>query len=142
MIKREMKVKQKFYHEQKDKERTSCSGKPNKLHNQWQGLFPIVKIISEVTYQVDLGTQLKLYRTFHVNCMKLWTPPESAAFLAYDNDEEDLENVEIVHRSHMLDTHHLDIEKFKEKYKDVIHEVPGKTQIVQHDIRTGDAVPI
>ena len=74
--------------------------------------------------------------------MKLWTPPESAAFLEYDNDEEDLENVEIVHRSHMLDTHHLDIEEFKEKYKDVIHEVPGKTQIVQHDIRRGDAVPI
>ena len=92
--------------------------------------------------QVDLGTQLKQYHTFHVNCMKLWTPPESAAFLAYDNDEEDLENVEVVHRSHMLDTYHLDIERLKEKYKDVIQDVPGKTQIVQHDIHTGDAVPI
>ena len=104
-------------------------GKPNKLHNQWQGPFPNVKIIAEVTYQVDLGIQLKLYRTFHVNCMKLWTPPESAAFLAYDNDEEDLENVEIVHRSHMLDTHQLDIEKFKEKYKDAIQEVPGRHKL-------------
>ena len=101
-----------------------------------------MKIITEVTYQVDLGTQLKQYRTFHVNCMKLWTLPESAAFLAYDNDKEDLENVEVVHSSHMLDPYHLDIEKFKEKYKDVIQDVPGKTQIVQHDIRTGDAVPI
>ena len=36
----------------------------------------------------------------------------------------------------------LDIEKFKEKYKDVIQDVPGKTQMVQHDIRTGDALPI
>ena len=74
--------------------------------------------------------------------MQLWTPPESAAFLAYDNDEEDLENVEVVHSSHMLDTHHFDIEKFKGKYKDVIQDVPGKTQIVQHDICAGDAVPI
>ena len=74
--------------------------------------------------------------------MKLWTPPESVAFLAYDNDEEDLENVEVVHNSHILGRHHLDIEKFKEKYKDVIQDVPGKTQIVQHDIHTGDAVPI
>ena len=123
-------MKQKFYHDQKAKER------------KWQGPFPIVKIITEVTYQVDLGTQLKQYRTFHVNCMNLWTPPESAAFLAYDNDEEDLENVEVVHTSHMLDLHHLDIKMFKEKYKDVIQDVPGKTQIVQHDIRTGDAVPI
>ena len=100
-----------------------------------------MKIITEVTYQVDLGTRLKQYRTFHVNCMKLWTPPESAAFLAY-NDEEDLENVEVVHSSCMLDPHHLDIEKFKEKYKDVIQDIPGKTQIVQHDIRTGASVPV
>ena len=35
--------------------------------------------------------------------MKLLTPPESAAFLAYDNDKEDLENVEVVHSSHILD---------------------------------------
>ena len=144
-------MKQKFCHDQKAKERTFTVGdfvlvfrlgKTNKLHNQWQGPFPIVKIITEVTYQVDLGTRLKQYCTFHVNCMKLWTPPESAAFLAYDNDEEDLENVEVVHSSHILDPHHLDIEKFKEKYKDVIQDVQGKTQIVQHDIRTGDAVPI
>ena len=36
----------------------------------------------------------------------------------------------------------LDIEKFKEKYKDVIQDVPGKTQIVQHGIHTENAVPI
>ena len=47
-----------------------------------------------------------------------------------------------MYSSHTLDPHHLDIEKFKEKYKDVIPDVPGKTQIVQHDMRTGDAVPI
>ena len=135
---RDEKVKQKFCHDQKAKERSFTVGdfvlvfRLEKLtnDNQWQGSFPIVKIITEVTYQVDLGTRLKRYRTFHVNCMKLWTPPESAAFLAYDNDEEDLENVEVVYSSHILDPHHLDIEKFKEIYKDVIQDVPGKTQIV------------
>ena len=88
------------------------------------------------------GNPVKTVSYLQVNCMKLWTTPGSAAFLAYDNNEEDLENVEVVHSSHILDPHHLDIEKFKEKYKDVIQDVPGKTQIVQHDICTGDAVPI
>ena len=74
--------------------------------------------------------------------MKLWTPPESAAFLAYDSDEEYLENVEVVHSSHILDPHHFDIEKFNEKYKDALQDIPEKTQTVQHDICTGDAVPI
>ena len=116
--------------------------KTNKLHNEWQGPFPNMKIITEVTYRVVLGTQLIQYLSFHVNCMKLWTPPEAAAFLAYDNDEEDLENVEVLHSSHILDPHHLDIEKFKEKYKGVIQDVPGKTQIVQHDTRTSSSVRI
>ena len=53
------KVKQKFYHDQMAKERTFTVGdfvlvfrlgKNNKLHNQWQGPFPIVKIITELTY--------------------------------------------------------------------------------------------
>ena len=77
---RDEKVKQKLYHDQKAKERTFTVGdfvlvftlgKSNKLHNQRQGPFPIGKIITEVTYQVDLGTQFKQYRTFHVSCMKL-----------------------------------------------------------------------
>ena len=108
---RDEKMKQKFYHDQKAKERTFTlgdfvlvfrPGKTNKLHNQWQGPFPIVKIITKITYQADLGTRLKQYRAFHVNCMKLWTPPESAAFLAYDNDMEDQENIKVVHSSQML----------------------------------------
>ena len=105
---RDGKVKQKFYHDQKAKERTSTVGdfvlvfRLGKLTNYTinGAPFPIVEIIPEVTYQVDLGTQLIQYRTFHVNCIKLWTRPESAAFLAYDNDKENLENVEVVHGSH------------------------------------------
>ena len=58
-------MKQNFYHDLKAKERTFTvgdfvlvfrPGKTNKLSIQRQGPFPIVKIITEVTYQVDLGT--------------------------------------------------------------------------------------
>ena len=41
-----------------------------KLENQCQVPFIITKVIAGVTYQVDLGTSGKRYRTFHVNCMK------------------------------------------------------------------------
>ena len=36
----------------------------------------------------------------------------------------------------------MDLKKLKDKYKDVLKDVPIKTTLVQHDITTGDAVPI
>ena len=36
----------------------------------------------------------------------------------------------------------MDLKKLKDKYKDVLKDMLGKTTLVQHDILTGDAVPI
>ena len=91
------KESQKFYHDKKSVVRNFDVGeyvlvfrpiRKSKLENQWQGPYIISKKLTEVTYQVDLGTFEKRYRTFHVNCMKKWTSPNPAAFMALD--EEDL----------------------------------------------------
>ena len=75
--------------------------------------------------------------------MRQWTSPASAVFLAQDTDEEDLEIEEEEKYTHIMqDSHHIDIEELKKKYKDVLQDVPGRTTLVQHDIPTGDAVPI
>ena len=75
--------------------------------------------------------------------MRQWTSPASAVFLAQDTDEEDLEIEEEEKYTHIMqDSHHIDIEELKKKYKDVLQDVPGGTTLVQHDIPTGDAVPI
>ena len=74
--------------------------------------------------------------------MRQWTSPASAVFLAQDTDEEDLEiEEEEKYTNIMQDSHHIDIEELKKKYKDVLQDVPGRTTLVQHDIPTGDAVP-
>ena len=41
----------------------------DQLVNRGQGPFPIAKVLTPVTYKVDLGGRSKRYRTFHVNCM-------------------------------------------------------------------------
>ena len=75
--------------------------------------------------------------------MRQWTSPASAVFLAQDTDEEYLEIEEEEKYTHIMqDSHHIDIEELKKKYKDVLQDVPGRTTLVQHDIPTGDAVPI
>ena len=148
----EEKEKQKHYHDLTAKDRVFAvgdfvlvfrPGKQDKLQNQWQGPFPITKKVTDVTYKIDLGTKIKRYRIFHVNCMRQWTSPASAVFLAQDTDEEDLEIEEEEKYTHIMqDSHHIDIEELKKKYKDVLQDVPDRTTLVQHDIPTGDAVPI
>ena len=86
----EEKEKQKHYHDLTAKDRVFAvgdfvlvfrPGKQDKLQNQWQGSFPITEKVTDVTYKIDLGTKIKRYRIFHVNCMRQWTSPASAVFL-------------------------------------------------------------
>ena len=94
----------------------------SKLENQWQGPYIISKKLTEVTHQVDLGTFGKRYGTFHVNCMRKWTPPTPAAFMALD--EEDLNHEK--ENTHIMQTsHHMELEKFKSQFKDALQDVPG-----------------
>ena len=62
----------------------------DKLMNQWQSPFPIVKALIPVTYHVDLGTKTKRYRTFHIKCMREWKSPSVAVFLAETDEWEGL----------------------------------------------------
>ena len=67
--------------------------KKNKLRNEWQGSFIIMKKITEVTYQVDTGTSGKHFKKFHTNVMKSWTSPAPAVFLSEDQEVDDLFNM-------------------------------------------------
>ena len=66
----------KYYHDQRAVDRVFHVGefvlvfhprKTNKLHNKWQWPFIITEKITDVTYKVDLGSERKKYRTFHIN---------------------------------------------------------------------------
>ena len=101
------KVKQKGYYDQKTKERIFEVGsfvlvfKPtmkDKLSNQWQGSFPIVKVLTPVTYQVDAGTKNKQYHTYHVNFMKEWKSLSAEIFLVRTDEWKGLEKKERVNK--------------------------------------------
>ena len=111
----------------------------SKLEYQWQDPYIISKKLTEVTYQVDLGTFGKRYRTFHVNCMRKWTSPTPAAFMALDEEDinHEKENTHIIQTSH-----HIELEKLKSQFKDILQDVPGRTTLVHHKIPTQDAPPI
>ena len=65
-------------------------------------------------------------------------------FLAETDEWEGLEveGERVKSHTNVPKTHHLDLKSFKERFKDVLQDVPGRTSLVQHEIPTGDAVPI
>ena len=42
----------------------------------------------------------------------------------------------------MPKSHLVELERFKSKYREVLQDIPGKTSLVSHNIRTGDAPPV
>ena len=144
------KCKQKKHHDKSAKDRSFVVGdyvlvfrpvKKDKLMNQWDGPYPITKVVTSVTYQVDLGTKLKRYWTYHVNCIKKWTSPVASVFMSLMEDKKE----EALGKKHTLTlaTHQtIELCQLKEKFKDVLQDTPGRTGLVQHAIPTKDALPV
>ena len=111
--------------------------------NEWQGPFIVTKQITEVTYQVDTGASGKHHKMFHVNAMKSWTSPAPGVFLTEDQEMDNLfESNEEIKSNALPLMLHTQLTQLKEKYKDVIQDVPGRTCLVHHDILTGNSPPI
>ena len=47
----------------------------NKLLAKWQGPYPVKKVISPVTYEVDMFDHKKRRRVFHINMLRKWNTP-------------------------------------------------------------------
>ena len=117
--------------------------KKKTLLNEWQGLIIITKKIIEVIYQVDTGTSEKHYKTFHTNVMKPWASPAPAVFLAEVQEVGDLFNLNKEIKLTALSlVKNTQLTRFKEEYKDVIEDKPGRMCLVHHDISTGCSPPI
>ena len=149
---RSEKVKQKGYYDQKAREHNFEVGSfilvfistlKNKPLNQWQGPYPITEVVTPVTYRVDVGENNSKPHTYHVNCMKKWNSPSAAVFLAESEEWESVEEEGKGNRDNSLHESQLhELEKFKNNYRDVLRDVPGKTSMVYHSIPTGDACPV
>ena len=113
--------------------------KRSKLENLWQGPYPISKRVSEVTFQIFQGNMGKRFRTFHVNCMTKWTSPVPAAFITLDKERINEQTEEI---SNLIEIQTTELNKLKEKFKDVIEDVLGRMSIEVHAIPMKDAPPI
>ena len=107
----------------------------DKLQNQ---PFLITEIIIPVTYQVDLGANIKSHRTFHVNAMRKWNSPQHVCSwqMTWMTWEVGKKKLAHPHTSLTSTTGSWD------NLKDVQQDIPRKTSLVQRAIPTGEAVHI
>ena len=86
---------------------------------------------------------MKRHHNFHINVLRKWNAPSAAVFLAEGEGIDSLINGKEKVNIHttLLSPNLIELGKFKERYRDVLQDIPGRTSLVPHNILTGDALP-
>ena len=73
--------------------------------------------------------------------MKPWISPEAAVFLSLENEFDDQSPLELEDKlpTHLNLSQQQQLMELKEDFRDVLLDVLGRTDVVTHAIRTGDA---
>ena len=115
----------------------------NRLLAQWHGPYPVTKTHSQVTYEVDMLDKHKRCRVFHVNMLRKWNPPTPLSLWA-DNDEDHFEhatswndnsgdNKPLISKR-LTKQQQRELSDLLANFSDVLSDLPGKTDVVQHRI--------
>ena len=126
----------------------------NKLLAEWQGPYQVSKQVGEVNYQIDMHDRRKRKRIFHVNMLRPWHVPTDVSYMAEEVPVTELEEVPVWRESDnenmskpqlgkkLSQQQRTDLETLLKSFADVIRDVPGRTSLIEHHIRTGNANPI
>ena len=130
----------------------------NRLQAEWQGPYAIQKQVGLVDYEINMSNKRKKLRVFHVNMLRRWHTATGTSYLAVQSDEMDEDDIvnfpveEIgggddgvgaVEVSDALDpSQQKGLEEVILEYAEVFRDKPGKTSLVEHRIRTDNAVPV
>ena len=125
----------------------------NKLLAQWQGPYQIVKRIGKVNYLIDMHDRRKRQRVFHVNMLRKWHVSPTVSLWAEELSESDPEDdVPIWNEGRAEDTPKIgdqlnleqqsELQELLRGYQDVFQNIPGRTNMTQHNIVSGSASPV
>ena len=128
----------------------------NMLLAQRQGPYPIIQKTGPVDYCVDMYDYRKCRRVFHVNMLKKWYPVAQSEMvnLAEQVDkhslDEDFPSWQLTRDApgepwlgkELTTSQQANLNDLIQEFKDVFSTKPGKTNIIEHHIQTGDTKPI
>ena len=123
----------------------------SKLLAQWQGPYQVRQRVGKVNYQVDMHDRRKRKRIFHINMLRPWRTRSESGYLAQESIDTEFEDVPVwseasdsevekcVFGEQLSEQQHDEFSKLLHRYSSVTKDVPGKTMLVEHHIRTGEA---
>lgn len=123
----------------------------SKLLAKWQGTYQVVKRVGKVNYQVDMHDWRKRKRIFHINMLRPWHTRIESGYLAQESIDTEFEDVPVwseaadsevekfVFGERLSEQQHDEFSALLHNYSSVTKDVPGRTTLVEHHIRTGEA---
>ena len=119
---------------------------------KWQGPYRVVKKIGKVNYLIGLYDRQKQMRIYHVNLLKKWETPVSDCYytteVSVEVDEEEGPDWRATRKGEPKLGEQLtmqqkqDLQGFMAEFVDVLQETPGRTDLTEHSIYTGEARPV
>ncbi len=101
----------------------------------WQGPYTVLERIGPVTYRVRQPGRRRTEQIYHINLLKKWVPrPEQLAAHAQTAHP-------VVDMDPQLSvTQKTELEALVSQFKGVFSETPGRTTVIEHEIRTPPGV--
>jgi transposase InsO family protein len=125
----------------------------NKLTVKWQGPFKITRKVTDVDYEINVGSSRKKLRVYHVNLLKRWKSRENVAFFSSETSDEipQVTPTKVSHGKSWSDVRissslepeqQRQIKALLEEFSDIFSDKPSLTHLIEHDIKTFDDRPV
>ena len=119
----------------------------SKLLAEWQGPYPVLRHVGQVSYKVDMTDMKKHRRIFHINMLRSWVTPDISCMAEVcDVDiipwEGRPEGERPALGGHLTPTQVAELNQLLQTFEDVLQERPGRTSLTEHRIGVGGDRPI
>ncbi|XP_066518865.1 uncharacterized protein [Hoplias malabaricus] len=106
----------------------------------WQGPYTIHERVGPVNYRLNQPGRRKTQQVYHVNLLKKWVEPipQVSGFASTESSAR----AEIQWGDDLSPAQRQELVELVERFRDVFSVTPGRTQVVQHDIRTPVGVTV
>ncbi|MGL5121486.1 MAG: hypothetical protein ACRC64_08155, partial [Plesiomonas shigelloides] len=98
----------------------------------WQGLYSVIEKVGPVTYHLRQPGRRKEEKVYHINLLKRWFAPREQ-LAAYAQEAGPIVDL----GEQLSAAQKTELETLAREFKDVFSEYPGRTNIIQHEIRMG-----
>ena len=120
-----------------------------KLLAEWQGPYPVLRRVGQVSYEVDMMDRKKRKRIFHVNMLRKWEIQDDLYMTeeVYNRDDivpwaDDSGGERPTVGIHLSPQQASQLDGLLQEFDDVLQAKPGRTDLAEHCIDVGRARPI